>query len=48
MAGMTAFIARRPVYTVLSTVKYREVTGKSPRSWREAVADYIESFHRKK
>ena len=43
MAGMKAFIARRPVFTVLSTEKLAELTGSHPRSWQEAVEDYVTS-----
>jgi len=41
LADMTNFVARRPVYSVLSPLKYAKLTGNSPRAWREAVADYI-------
>lgn len=41
LADMKNFVARRPVYSVLSPVKYATLTGSSPRAWREAVADYI-------
>jgi dTDP-4-dehydrorhamnose reductase len=41
LAQMKNFIARRPVYTVLSTGKFTKITGTAPRSWREAVRDYI-------
>lgn len=41
LADMKNFVARRPVYSVLSPVKYATLTGTSPRAWREAVADYI-------
>ena len=42
MADMKNWIARRPVYSALSTAKYAKLTGVTPRSWRDAVADYIE------
>lgn len=44
MEDMTNFIARRPVYSVLSTASYASLAGVSPRAWREAVTDYIMSF----
>jgi dTDP-4-dehydrorhamnose reductase len=45
---MKNWVARRPVYSVLSTVKYTELTGRAPRAWREAVGDYITHFYSKK
>ncbi len=48
IAEMKNFVARRPVYTVLSTAKYASITRLTPRSWRDAVADYINSFYSKK
>jgi len=46
--GQANWIAPRPVYSVLSTAKYSELTGTAPRAWREAVADYITRFYSKK
>jgi dTDP-4-dehydrorhamnose reductase len=48
LKDMANWIARRPVYSVLSTAKYTQLTGTSPCTWREAVADYITRFYSKK
>lgn len=48
LSQMTNWAARRPVYSVLSTAKYTELTGTASRAWREAVADYITRFYSKK
>jgi dTDP-4-dehydrorhamnose reductase len=48
LRDMANWIARRPVYSVLSTAKYTKLTGISPRTWREAVSDYITHFYSKK
>ncbi len=41
LADMKNFVARRPVYTVLATEKYEQLTGRAPRDWRDAVAEYV-------
>jgi dTDP-4-dehydrorhamnose reductase len=46
--GHAPWIARRPVYSVLSTTRYAQLTGTPPRTWREAVADYITRSYSKK
>lgn len=40
--AMRNFIARRPVHTTLATTRFQQLTGMAPRSWREAVADYVQ------
>jgi dTDP-4-dehydrorhamnose reductase len=44
MANMKNFVAKRPVYSVLSSGKYQRVTGEAPRHWRDAVAEYVRDY----
>jgi dTDP-4-dehydrorhamnose reductase len=46
LADMKNFIAKRPVYSVLSSEKYQRVTGEAPRQWHDAVADYVRDHMR--
>jgi dTDP-4-dehydrorhamnose reductase len=46
LAEMKNFIAKRPVYSVLSNGKYQRVTGETPRPWRDVVADYVRNHVR--
>jgi dTDP-4-dehydrorhamnose reductase len=48
LIDMKNWTARRPVYSVLSTAKYSSLTGSSPLSWRDVVADYIKNSYSKK
>jgi dTDP-4-dehydrorhamnose reductase len=45
---MKNFLARRPRYTVLSTQRFQAITGEVPRSWRDAVAEYVRDYYSKK
>ena len=44
MSEISAFIAKRPVYTVLSTNKLTEYLGYEPRSWQDAVKEYVKEY----
>lgn len=46
LADMKNFIAKRPVYSVLSSGKYQRATGVTPRHWHDAVADYVRNHVR--
>lgn len=41
LAEMKKFVAKRPVYTVLSTEKVARLTGTAPRGWQSAVEHYV-------
>jgi dTDP-4-dehydrorhamnose reductase len=44
MAEMKSFIARRPVFSVLSTEKLEKQVGHAPRSWQDSVAEYVAKY----
>jgi dTDP-4-dehydrorhamnose reductase len=44
LAEMKSFIAKRPVYSVLSPAKYERLTRQRPRPWRDVVADYVRAY----
>jgi dTDP-4-dehydrorhamnose reductase len=48
LRDMANWVARRPVYSVLSTAKYTKLTDMPARTWRNAVADYITRCYSKK
>lgn len=45
LGEMKNFVARRPVYTVLATEKYKRLTGETPRDWHDAVAEYVRTHY---
>lgn len=45
LSDMKQFVAQRPVFTALSTKKLTRLTGIEPRSWHDAVRDYVQSHH---
>ena len=47
LSGMRNWVARRPVYSALSTVKFFSLTGNTPPTWHDAVAEYIKRFYSK-
>lgn len=44
LSELKAFVARRPVYTVLSTELLTKLTGHPPRKWQDAVEDYVFNY----
>ena len=47
MRDLAAFVAERPVYTVLNTGRLTDLTGIVPRTWQQAVAEYVRGMERK-
>lgn len=45
LTDMKNWVARRPIYSVLSAAKFCSLTGNIPRTWRDAVADYIRASY---
>jgi dTDP-4-dehydrorhamnose reductase len=45
LRDMKQFVAPRPPFTTLSTKKLTELTGRTPRPWRDAVHDYISKHY---
>jgi dTDP-4-dehydrorhamnose reductase len=43
MVGFDRFIAARPPYTPLDTARFSQLSGITPRPWREALAAYLRS-----
>jgi dTDP-4-dehydrorhamnose reductase len=44
LSEMKSFIAKRPIYSVLSSAKYAALTGRTPRPWQEAVAAFVHDY----
>lgn len=44
LKDMHTFVARRPVHTALATDKFERLTGRAPRDWRDAVAEYVRDY----
>jgi dTDP-4-dehydrorhamnose reductase len=42
LESMSAFVARRPPYTVLATEKFSKTVGLSTRPWKDAVRDFVQ------
>jgi len=41
MDSIKAFVAKRPVYTVMNTARFTNATGIVPRSWQDAVREHV-------
>jgi dTDP-4-dehydrorhamnose reductase len=46
LGEMKNFVARRPAHSVLATGKYERLSGKAPRDWHDAVAEYVREHYR--
>ncbi|HEY5891881.1 MAG TPA: dTDP-4-dehydrorhamnose reductase [Chthoniobacterales bacterium] len=44
LKSLKAFVARRPRNTVMSTARLTALTGQTPRSWQEAVREYVTTY----
>ena len=44
LSELKAFVAKRPAYTVLCTDLLSKLTGRAPRTWQEAVEDYVFNY----
>ena len=44
LRNMENFVAKRPIYSVLASDKYFDLTGQMPRHWRDAVAAYVHDY----
>ncbi len=44
MADLQAFIAKRPPNTAMSTARLHSLTGMLPRSWQDAVGEYVRTL----
>ena len=44
MSDMKTWVARRPVHSVLGTVKCEKLAGVAPRAWQDAVAEYVRNY----
>jgi len=45
--GQAGRIAVRPAWSALDTSRYMDLTGERPRSWQEALRDYLDADHRR-
>jgi dTDP-4-dehydrorhamnose reductase len=44
MKSMEAFVAERPIYTVMSTRRFTDTVHITPRPWQDAVREYLRDF----